>query len=196
LSKAFPVTLPFRRGLTWRSRQATDPTPMPASFTSASLLAPTSMNMFSTFTGFFLSSSSSRWGGLEPITPYTGPLLVRKTTLSFRRVCSNHPPRGTNLMKPFSSMCFTISPISSRWAATMQEGSEPFLTAMRFPMASLLISSTCPWSSALTTSATSSSLPETPTALESLSSSSLIPDITLLLPGAQKLFPERWKEGR
>src|SRR5437870_7920664 len=90
--------------------------------TSQSDVAPTSMYISRISSTFFLSSSRSSCGGLEPTTPTTSPLRV----LMIRRWPSttwpHHPPSGRNLTKPSLVTHFTMKPTSSRCPASMTFG--------------------------------------------------------------------------
>src|SRR4030042_3359086 len=89
-----------------------------------------------------------------------------------------HPPSATNRINPLSSMYFTMSPISSICAASITLNAPPRLIAIRLPIGSSWISSTCPFSSFFMTEKTLLSLPDTPCALDNFFNSSLTMSIT------------------
>ena len=142
--------------------------------TSSAECAPTSMKRFASSIGFFLSASSITCGGFIPRTPGMSPFSPWRITRCETKTGLYHPPTPTNLMKPFSSMYWTIKPISSMCAASMILKSSPFFTAIRFPIRSVLISSTYGAISSRMILATAPSAPEIPFALESFSSNALI----------------------
>src|SRR5258707_209932 len=91
-------------------------------------------------TTFSRWSASSRWIGLRPTTPSTGPLLPRTSTRWPTRICGSQPPTGANQRKPFSSMWVTISPISSMWPTTASSGAASPTVAIEEPMPSVVSS--------------------------------------------------------
>ena len=99
-----------------------------------------SMCMPFSSTTFLRWSASSRWIGLRPTTPGTGPSLPRTSTRWPTRICGSQPPIGANQRKPFSSMWVTISPISSMWPTTASSGEASPTRAIEEPMPSPLSS--------------------------------------------------------
>ena len=103
----------------WARRRCTATSPIRTSARASSpSFAPTSMcRSFSSAT-FLRSSCFSRWIGFLPITPVTTPSRVASSTRWPTRICGSQPPTPTKRRKPSSSMCVTMSPISSMWPTT------------------------------------------------------------------------------
>ncbi len=103
--------------------------------------------------------------GLLPITPTRSflPCIITRWAVN---VLGSKPPKVWNLRKPPSSMCVTINPISSIWAATMILFPSgfllPFLTAMTLPRLSVLTSSASGVTNSTTKSLTLFSKPGAP----------------------------------
>ena len=57
-----------------------------------------------------------------PMTPGTTPSRVASSTRWPTRICGSHPPTPAKRRKPSSSMCVTISPISSMWPTMASVG--------------------------------------------------------------------------
>src|SRR5665811_1409559 len=112
----------------------------------------------------FVHGAKGEVMGVIAITPITSPLAPCTNTRCPNAIWSDHPPRGTNRRKPFSSMYLTMKPISSMWAAIMMEGPVPFLVPTTLPMPSVVTSSTSGSSSAARSEATAPSWPDTPCA--------------------------------
>jgi len=61
-------------------------------------------------------------GALRPSTPCSGPSLVSSSTRWPARTWASQPPTPVKRRKPSSSMCVTISPISSIWPTIASDG--------------------------------------------------------------------------
>ncbi len=88
-------------------------------------------------TTFLRWSASSRWIGLRPTTPGTGPVAPCTSTRWPTRICGSQPPIGANQRKPFSSMWVTTSPISSMWPTTASSGAPSPIRAIEEPIPSV-----------------------------------------------------------
>ena len=64
---------------------------------------------------FLTSSALSRWGGVTPKTPFTGPWRPWMMIRSPASCWVVTPPSAVRKRNPFSSMYCTMKPISSQW---------------------------------------------------------------------------------
>ena len=87
---------------------------------------------------FVRSSALMRWIGFLPTTPGTVPPRVASSTRWPISTCGSQPPTPVKRRKPPSSMCVTISPISSMWptTATVAPPAVPGTRAVELPMTS------------------------------------------------------------
>ena len=102
------------------------PTSLRASSPSA---APMSIHSSLSLGAILRSSASVRCGGFWPITPTTGPSLVRTRTRCATSTVGTQPPTDENHKYPSSSMYTIARPISSMWPKTAMVGApSPALT--------------------------------------------------------------------